>query len=52
MTTYDPDTQVQDHGVLRDIVRRFDGALALNAEAVRGGTLREGDPVTLEPIGG
>jgi uncharacterized protein YcbX len=52
MTTFDPDTQVQDHGVLRDIVRRFDGTLALNAEVVRGGTLREGDPVTLEPAGG
>ena len=51
MTTYDPDTQAQDPEVLRDIVRRFDGTLALNAEVVRGGTLREGDPVTLEPAG-
>lgn len=31
MTTYDPDTQQQDLAVLKDIVRRFDGELALNA---------------------
>lgn len=49
MTTYDPDTLAQDHGVLRDIVERFDGTLALNAEVLRGGTLREGDAVELEP---
>lgn len=51
MTTFDPDTQVQDPGVLRDIVRRFDGTLALNAEVLRGGTLHEGDQVVLEPVG-
>jgi hypothetical protein len=34
-------------GVLRDIVRRFDNQLALNAEVIRGGTLRTGDPVVL-----
>lgn len=49
MTTFDPDTQAQDPEVLRDIVARFDGTLALNAEVLRGGRLREGDPVTLEP---
>jgi uncharacterized protein YcbX len=48
MTTFDPDTRAQDPGVLRDIVRRFDGTLALNAEVVRGGALREGDAVALE----
>jgi uncharacterized protein YcbX len=37
MTTYDPDTQVQDPGVLKDIVERFDGKLALNARVIRGG---------------
>ncbi len=47
MTTFDPDTQARDPGVLRDIAARFDGTLALDAEVVRGGTLREGDPVTL-----
>jgi uncharacterized protein YcbX len=47
MTTIDPDTLQIDPGVLRDIVRRFDNQLALNAEVVRGGTVRIGDPVTL-----
>jgi len=42
MTTYDPDTQVQDPGVLKDIVERFDGKLALNARVIRGGLLRVG----------
>jgi uncharacterized protein YcbX len=52
MTTFDPDTLEQDQGVLRDLVDRFDGTLALNTEVLRGGTLGEGDPVTLEPAGG
>src|SRR4029453_16307459 len=47
MTTYDPDTQVQDASVLRDIVGRFDGKLALNARVVRGGTLAVGARVEL-----
>jgi hypothetical protein len=47
MTTYDPDTLVQDPGVLKSIVRRFGGSLALNAMAVVGGRLREGDRVEL-----
>lgn len=49
MTTVDPDTLQVDHDVFRDIVRRFDGRLALNAEAVRAGTIRVGDPVKLVP---
>lgn len=40
MTTYDPDTQAQDPRVLKDIVRRFDGRLALNADVIQGGELR------------
>jgi len=48
MTTYDPDTLGQDLGVLRDIVERFGGKLALNAEVLQGGVIREGDPVELE----
>jgi uncharacterized protein YcbX len=48
MTTIDPDTLAVDPGVLRDIVRRFDNKLALNADVVRGGTIRVGDPVALE----
>ena len=47
MTTYDPDTLVQDPGVLKSIVRRFGGSLALNATALVGGRLREGDDVEL-----
>jgi uncharacterized protein YcbX len=47
MTTYDPDTGAQDPGVLKSIVTRFDGSLALNASVAVGGTIREGDAVTL-----
>lgn len=47
MTTYDPDTQVQDPGVLRRIVREFGGTLALDCAVRVGGTVRVGDPVTL-----
>jgi len=47
MTTYHPDTQEQDPGVLRSIVERFDGRLALNAEVELGGRIRVGDPVRL-----
>jgi uncharacterized protein YcbX len=48
MTTYDPDTNEQDPGVLRDIVRRFAGRLCLNARVVRPGTVAEGDSVDLQ----
>ena len=51
MTTFDPDTLEQDHSVLKEIVRKFDGELALNCFVIRGGTLREGDPVNLLDIG-
>jgi MOSC domain-containing protein len=47
MTTVDPDTLEVDPRVLRDIVRRFDGKLALNADVVRPGIVRVGDPVQL-----
>jgi len=47
MTTVDPDTLAVEPGVLRDIVRRFDGKLALNAEVERGGVINVGDPVRL-----
>jgi hypothetical protein len=43
----DPDTLQIDPGVLRDIVKRFGNKLALNAEVVRAGTIRVGDPVKL-----
>jgi len=47
MTTIDPDTLDVNPAVLRDIVRRFDNKLALDAEVIRGGTIRVGDRVTL-----
>ena len=49
MTTVDPDTLAQDPRVLKDIVRRFDGRLALNAEVIQGGELRVGAAVELLP---
>jgi uncharacterized protein YcbX len=48
MTTFDPDTLKQDHGVLRKIAREFDGTLALNCYVIHGGEVRVGDPVRLE----
>ena len=47
MTTVDPDTLQVDPGVLRDIVGRFGGRLALDAGVVRAGTIRIGDPARL-----
>lgn len=47
MTTVDPDTLEVDRAVLKDIITRFDGKLALNAEVRRPGTIRLGDPVHL-----
>jgi MOSC domain-containing protein len=48
MTTIDPDTLERDPQVHRDIVRRFDNRLALDADVVRGGTVRVGDRVVIE----
>lgn len=50
MTTYDPDTVEQDRDVLRDIVRRFDGRLCLNAYVARDGSVRVGDPVSIDTL--
>ena len=47
MTTYDPDTQEQDHSVLRRIVREFGGALALDCSVLVRGRIRVGDRVEL-----
>jgi hypothetical protein len=49
MTTFDPDTLKQDRQVLRDIVQKFGGKLALNCYVIRGGEIRVGDPVELVP---
>ena len=45
MTTYDPDTQVQDLSVLQRIVDDFDGQMALDSAVLAGGTIALGDPV-------
>lgn len=47
MTTYDPDTLVQDVGVLRHIQESFDGKLALNAYVIREGVVAVGDEAVL-----
>lgn len=47
MTTVDPDTLDVDRGVLRDIIARFDGQLALNAAAIRPGRITVGDQARL-----
>ena len=47
MTTYDPDTQEQDPGVLRRIVEEFGGRIALDCGIVGSGMLRVGDPAEL-----
>ncbi len=45
MTTYDPDTQVQDLSVLQRIVDDFDGRMALDSAVLAGGTIAVGDAV-------
>jgi uncharacterized protein YcbX len=47
MTTYDPDTQAQDLSVLNRIVTEFGGRVALDCDAVEGGTIVIGDRVEL-----
>jgi uncharacterized protein YcbX len=49
MTTVDPDSLAQDSEVLKDIVRRFDGRLALNGAVVHGGAIRVDQPVKFAP---
>ncbi|HSB86543.1 MAG TPA: MOSC N-terminal beta barrel domain-containing protein [Ilumatobacteraceae bacterium] len=45
MTTVDPDTLQRNREVLGDIMRRFNGRLALNADITQPGTIRVGDEV-------
>ena len=45
MTTYDPDTQVQDVSVLRTIVRERGGRLALDCRVIEPGRIALGDLV-------
>lgn len=47
MTTYDPDTLKQNQAVLREIVRKFAGKLALNCHVIQGGKISVGDTVEL-----
>ena len=47
MTAYDPDTQEQDPGVLRRIVKEFGGRIALDCSVVEAGRVAVGDPVEL-----
>ena len=47
MTSYDPDTLVQDKEITRDIYKRFDGKLALNCFVIEGGEITVGDEVQL-----
>ncbi len=47
MTTFDPDTLEHDPTVLRDIVERFGGKLALNCEVISGGFIEVGQEVKL-----
>ena len=47
MTTYDPDTQEKNPKVLRDIVKKFDGTLALDTEVIQGGRISMGDEAEL-----
>ncbi|MBL8221798.1 MAG: hypothetical protein JNL62_21355 [Bryobacterales bacterium] len=48
MTTFDPDTLQHDPTVLRDIVKRFGGRLALNCEVLKGGSVQTGQEVNLK----
>ena len=43
MTTFDPDTQVQDPSVLLRIVRELDGSTALDSSVITPGKIRIGD---------
>jgi uncharacterized protein YcbX len=47
MTSYDPDTQVQDKTITRGIYDRFNGVLALNCWVIEAGTISVGDTVEL-----
>jgi uncharacterized protein len=47
MTSYDPDTLVQDKEVTRSIYRRFDGKLALNCFVIEAGEIAVDDEVQL-----
>jgi len=47
MTTFDPDTQVQDPSVLHRIVYELDGSTALDSSVINEGTIRVGDAAAI-----
>ena len=47
MTTFDPDSLAPDPQVLRDIVKRFGGKLALNCDVLRGGSIQVNQEVEI-----
>jgi len=47
MTSFDPETLIQDVEITRSIYRRFDGKLALNCFVIEGGEIAVGDDVQL-----
>jgi uncharacterized protein YcbX len=47
MTSFDPDTQVQDKAITRSIFLRFGGTLALNGFVIEDGEIAVGDDVRL-----
>ncbi len=47
MTSFDPDTLVQDKGITQGIYQRFEGKLALNCFVIEGGEISVGDSVEL-----
>jgi uncharacterized protein YcbX len=47
MTSFDPDTQVQDRNITRSIFRRFGGTLALNCFVIEHGEIAVGADVQL-----
>lgn len=48
MTSYDPDTQIQDKEITQSIYSRFEGRLALDCFVIEGGEIDIGDDVRLE----
>jgi len=47
MTSFDPDTLVQDKEITRSIYRRFEGKLALDCFVIEGGEVSVGDAVSI-----
>ena len=47
MTSFDPDTQVQNKEITQGIYQRFEGKLALNCFVIEGGEIALGDEVQL-----